>query len=492
MRTLAVRKWLVILGGLAIACGAAYFVIVTRRMGIELLALAVVGVVAVGMLAKPVWGLCLAVLLDLYFSYVQTLGLPPRNYVIAFLVIPAAIRLLRGDVAPVPAAAYRLIAPVAMLTFWAFLRGITLANDLEDGAYEFAKVLGVPLLICLVTSSILSKERDVRRFLNWVFACLVLSSIVAVLQFSGVEAAWHIRESLGLEEDSSISHQILIRERASGLTYFAIQLAYQLVTVLPIAASVLLIGKGAPPPRLVSVVTIVTLVAGLGATLARSGIAGALAAVGVVVWLSGRQGRMRWLVVMAVVLVSLVGAVDLAERRGLTFEELSYGRLPLLIAGVLVAINHPLGIGPQGHFNEYSANYYSEVSDLPGAHMVLERAAHNQFLNILVSLGFLGFGLMVWFYIELFRLLRRLRRSPNLSPYLQRVVAGLTGAFVGYLINAFFHNPGPFTGDPFNWYWIGLVLVVARFAERRGEGAQLAVAPVEALGRDRRPEATPV
>ncbi len=480
--------WLAVVAGLGMT-GVVGLLTLQSRLGImESIGLAGVVVAAVAMVAQPVWGLCLAVLLDLYFSYVQALGLPPRNYVIAFLAFPAAIRVLYGGVVPVPASAYRFAGAVLLITSWAFVRGLGLAPDLVNASYEFAKTLGVPILICLVTSSILTKERDIRRFLQFVTGCLALSSLVAVLQMFGVEEAWQLRESLGLEAEGSVSHQIRGRERVTGLTYFAIQLAYQLVTVLPIAMSVWLIGKGAPRARLIPLVAVGALVAGLGATLARSGIAGAMIGVAVVVWLSGRRGRVRWLLGMMTVMIVLVGAVDLAERRGLGVEDLTYGRLPLFVAGTLVALDHPLGIGPQGHFNEYAANYYSEVSDLPGAHFVMERAAHNQFLNVLVALGFLGLLGLIWFYVELFRLLGRIRRSPNLSPFLRSVAIGLTGSFVGYQVNAFFHNPGPFTGDPFNWYWVGMVLVLARLAGRSGEGDLRQTRPVEAMSHARRPE----
>jgi hypothetical protein len=40
-------------------------------------------------------------------------------------------------------------------------------------------------------------------------------------------------------------------------------------------------------------------------------------------------------------------------------------------------------------------------------------------------------------------------------------------------VNASFHNAGPFTGDLFNWYCIGLVVALARMAEQ-GQAAETA------------------
>jgi len=410
-------------------------------------------------------------MLDLYFSYVQTFGLPPRNYLLVYLLAVAFARVMRRGAIPVPRSAYRLLIPTTLLVVWAVVLRLSVGDRVADALYDVGSGLGAAVAIGILTVCLLEDGRDVRAFVHCVAVFLTLSSAVALLQFVGVEAAWRVREMLGVDADSAIAWQILQRERPPGLTYFSIQLSYQLITLFPILGSVWLARATTSATRRLYGLACVMMALALVATLTRSAIAGAVVGLGAVIMLSAPRRRLWWLVVTTVACVALVSAVDLGSRRGLSWEALAYGRLALYVTALRVAVDNPLGVGAHSRFSEYAANYYSEVVDLPGAHVVLGRAAHSQFLNVLLALGVPGLLGFLWFYRELFRLAMRLRRSMALDTYLQAVSSGLVGAFVGYVVNSFFHNAGPFSGDPFHWYWVGLVLVIARAAERRGDPA---------------------
>ncbi|RLG19868.1 hypothetical protein DRN74_06310 [Candidatus Micrarchaeota archaeon] len=75
-----------------------------------------------------------------------------------------------------------------------------------------------------------------------------------------------------------------------------------------------------------------------------------------------------------------------------------------------------------------------------------------------------GLILLIMFYACLFPLLRVSKSPGGSHPFLNGARIGLLGAFTGYLVNSLFHNAGPFIGDPFNWYFVGLALAVKKVA----------------------------
>jgi hypothetical protein len=457
--------WIPLALGLGVAVVLAY-----RPEGpVELLVGAVALAALVAVAARPFWGVCLAVLLDLYFSYVQALGVPPRNYLLAYLVALAVVRAMRGGAAALPRSAYRLALATGLLVGLAAARTLASADSLATALYGLGGGLGAGVAIAATTARFVGDEREACTFVRFVTICLVLSSLVALLQFGGVETAWRLRELLGVEEHSAVGGQILERWRVPGLAYFAIQLSYQLVTVIPIVGSVWLAAGTGRLSRRAYGLACATMALGLAATLTRSSIAAAAVGMVTVILLAVRRRRWLWLAMTAVAAVAIVGLFDLSERRGLSLDQLSADRLAHFVTALWIARDNPLGIGSLERFSEYAVLYYAEIADLPGAEAARRQTPHNQFLNVLISFGVPGLIGLLWFYGELFRLLARVRRHAMPNGRLRAVASGLTGAFVAYLANASFHNPGPFSGDLFNWYWVGLTVALVRMAER-GEG----------------------
>jgi O-antigen ligase/polysaccharide polymerase Wzy-like membrane protein len=420
-------------------------------------------VVLVACAARPLWGVCLAAMLDLFFSYVQTLRLPPRNYLLSFMMVLVLIRFLQGGMEPLPRSAYRLLLAIGFLVTLAVIMTVIGTPSLLDALYGLGGGLGAGLAIAACVAFFVNDERDALTFVGFVALCLMVSSVVALLQFAGVEAAWRLRESLG--EESAVLGAITARVRPPGLTYFAIQLSYQLVSVIPLVGSLWLATRANVARRRLYGLVCAILILGLAATLTRSALGGAVAGLGTVILLARRRQRVMWLTIIAVLTVAVIGFFDLSERRGLTTDQLMSDRLPHFITAVRIAWDNPFGIGGLSQFNEYAAQYYAEIADLPGAEAVLKSTAHNQFLNILVAFGIFGLFGLLWFYRALFKLLGRVRRDAH-GAGVRTLAAGLIGGNVGYIINASFHNPGPFSGDLFSWYWIGLSVALARIAAR--------------------------
>lgn len=451
---------------LALGLGMAAVLGYRPQAAVELLLGVTALAVLVACAARPFWGVCLAALLDLYFSYVQVLVLPPRNYLLAYLVALALVRVMWGDVARLPRSAHRLVLVTGLLVALAAAMTLIGPDSLVDALYGLGGGLGAGMAIAAITAFFVNDERDALTFVRFVTICLVLSSLVALLQFAGVESAWRVRELLGGNQGGAIVGAISERARAPGLTYFAIQLSYQLATLIPITGSLWLAAPAGSMTRRVYGLSCVMMALGLAATLTRSGLAAAAAGMATVIVLSRRRQRWLWLVMTASVTIAVIGIFDVSERRGLSLLQLTAERLPHFVTALRIAWDNPLGIGGLSQFNQYAVQYYAEIADLPGAEAVLRSTTHNQFLNLLVAFGVPGLVGLVWFYVELFKLLGRVRRRDTQDGRLRILASGLTGASVAYLVNASFHNPGPFSGDLFSWYWIGLTVALARMADR--------------------------
>jgi O-antigen ligase len=133
-------------------------------------------------------------------------------------------------------------------------------------------------------------------------------------------------------------------------------------------------------------------------------------------------------------------------------------RLPMAVGAFEMTLDNPLGIG-EGRYNPVVAEYYRFLFQMAGAEDAVKQSSHNQFLNIMVYYGVAGLLLLLLFYAKIFQGLKQVRRETK-DPLLRATAIGLTGGFAAYIVNSLFHNDGPFLGDIFNWFFIGLALAL--------------------------------
>ena len=137
-------------------------------------------------------------------------------------------------------------------------------------------------------------------------------------------------------------------------------------------------------------------------------------------------------------------------------------RIPMAVTAIRYSLDHPLGTG----------RYMPEMSHLPAGldtqmiEHILTSAPHNQFLVVLVYYGFPGLALLVTFYLFTMRSLLRaagpILRSRDAKSLVLTV--GVMGALAAYGVNSLFHNAGPFVGDWYHFYLVGLVFSLQRIA----------------------------
>ena len=157
-------------------------------------------------------------------------------------------------------------------------------------------------------------------------------------------------------------------------------------------------------------------------------------------------------------------------------------RVPMMVTAVRYGWDHPLGTGA----------YRPDEAHIPGGtpeeliEPLLRQVPHNQLLHVLVLYGFPGLALILLFYGYVLRSLLRSALSARTAlsfdsfrslPSSVRsalgsldvgaafLVSAIGGAVAAYVVNSLLQPSGPFLGDWFHFFLIGLVFSVQRAVE---------------------------
>lgn len=362
------------------------------------------------------------------------------------------------------------ISPTVKAIFWVSLAliGWMFVREFFAGAQlDIAmKVIGGRILVGVVVAFatwVLTTEVKHLRFLTFaLIVALAISAIVGIGQYfvkGFFIKAWELTGGyLPKLREVQLGY-------VAGLASYSIPFGYQLCTCVPLVFG-LLLSRSTRYRKSLTAVFLLLLLA-LFLTQSRSAIIGALMGVVVIIWSSLTRGKLK-----AFLLVLSLGAMAYLfhgmhiNPRLLNFVEYSaQARFPLFLVALWTGVTHPLGTG-RGTYIEIASGFYEMVEELPSATAVFKFTAHNQFLNMLGYYGMPGLALLIIFYVLLFRLFRINRKSVLPHPFLNGMRIGLLGAFSAYLVDSFFHNAGPFIGDPINWYFIGLALAAKKLTVR--------------------------
>lgn len=134
-------------------------------------------------------------------------------------------------------------------------------------------------------------------------------------------------------------------------------------------------------------------------------------------------------------------------------------RLPMLITAFKYVALNPLGTGS---YNPSLINISSYVSDSTILEYILNNSTHNHFTNVMVYYGFPGVFLVTIFYLSLFKRFKMVKNEAKTQREVNKlmILNMLMGSFVAHTFNSLFHNAGPFVGDYYPWYIIGIFLAL--------------------------------
>lgn len=132
------------------------------------------------------------------------------------------------------------------------------------------------------------------------------------------------------------------------------------------------------------------------------------------------------------------------------------GRLTMWTTGLHMWSDKPiLGFGDIDLFKSYS-EYRTPGIGEPAGHL------HNTYIHILVTLGSVGFLVILWLFTAVITAEYSVFRNRRSDPLLRNIALGSIAVFSGFLINGFFEwNFGDHEIMVFIWFTVGLTIAAA-------------------------------
>ncbi len=325
---------------------------------------------------------------------------------------------------------------------------VSLANATPIGRV-WQGVMEVPLQVAvtLLVASALVQIAGYRACIAVFVAVILASSLVAMLQFGGMESMWQLRLDLWKFQNEP-PLPALENRRPMGLSYSPIQLSTQLCLAFGVFAAAREMGRKsigkALDLDLLILAAAVMLVAGSVFTLTRSPILGA--GIFVVIYMLLRPGS--WLIAIALlggVALLVAGPFlmeylqDNATRVVRTDDGSALARASMNIYGLLLIADNPLGYGYAFKPSDHATKFWQYLYHTPAPGALMEKELHNYFLNMLNTYG-LGLILL----------------APIIYQLLSRARAALL-FFVPYIVHIIFHNSGPFWTDVPFWFVVAIL-----------------------------------
>ena len=485
-----------ILGALGLALASGWLVTV-RSMALVALLGTVPGLI---ILVVPVWGVYLSPVADLWFSGLQVLGIPPRNYLVMILLVAMVLhsrRFTGKRPSQIPDVAWSLLRIVILFYGWmvlitllsGFLLGRDLGIELLLRLWVSRIIMG--LALALITQRFLNTRRQIRLFMGMMLGAALVSAIIAILQFYDVSFAWDLRVRIApflpRIEELVARGEYKSADRVMGLAAYSISFGYHIVNILPLMIGILvgLFARTGSHGWARTGLTLAVVVMGWATLLndTRAAIVGVIVGTLVMIvrarpeWRSRpiKAGRLVMLTagLVALVFLSLRGVVHDINRWTLGYLSTSnqLARIPMFLAGLMASLRYPLGTGFEG-YGAVLLESYEALPTLAGSEYI--SAPHNHLLNQLVAFGVPGLLLSIVYFVKLFSLTRALG-SGTQDPFFKVLSISLMGAFTAELVYIQAHNGGPFYGDLMHWYLVGVLLAALRMraAHSNGDKADL-------------------
>jgi len=400
-------------------------------------------------------------------SYTTRVGLTPSTLLALCAIYIAILGVLAQRRVVLVQGFTKLLFVSVMLIIWAAF--IYAVNDEYQAGIRRLMQMALGIGVAFAVYVIMVSSRYVMLLICGIIIGAVVSAMVGIGQ-------WFIGEpfiSLWLALVEVPEHALrTVRLLVPGLAPTSILLGYQLTIAIPLAVALFVSwrGAGSRARKLVLAIAIAIMSLAVVLTGSRSAVGAALlGVVFVMLLLHGRRKR-GWMTRFALAL-SLgallyigIGYLYAPSRFVGVFvgvEDISvHARLPIQVAAIQYAMDHPFGTGIYHPVEKY----LPWDIDPRVAEAILRLTPHNQFLNVLVYYGFPGLALLIAFYWLILKQTYGLWQAvAHRAQYdLLYAVAGLAGALLAYLVNSLFHNAGPFVGDRFHWYLIGLMFSVQR------------------------------
>lgn len=372
-------------------------------------------------------------LLSFYSPKLSFAGLPIRSILIIVIflqIIPFVLKVQSNKIITKISVIFILFFVISIVTEIYYAGSINIKDS-----FRFVIQTYIVLIVYLY---FFFDEKYKLKVINSFILISFISSLVALLQYVGIDFFYQLRYIIGgFPENQKILY--LNTYRPPGLSLFALHLAYQnligiFLTVymynLKINKIYLYIGF-----FLLFIIII---------TGTRSPIIGLLFSLVLIIILNFHKVKITpvgllYTFIVIFFIFTLIFYIDSDELRVTRFDNKSAtDKLPLLLYGLQLFLDNPLGYGLSFDTTSIASNYFVFINTLGLNFYAIENLAlHNSYINILVCYGIFGFILYLYFLYTIFNL----RLHPSLKYF--KIL------FLAYFVNILVHNAGIFYGDLF-------------------------------------------
>lgn len=338
---------------------------------------------------------------------------------------------------------------------------ITLINNFDLPFYR-VRDFSIIFIIFTVFYEFFKNENE--NNLNLIFKLIVIylliSSVIAFFQAFGFDFAWDLRSYLPATEDLTVNNQIDNRLRPTGLSYYSVQLGYQLLfgfVMIDVASNKnLFIRK-----HNLKLYLAMALGGIFGANL--SLIFAILIYSVVKFYLSNR--KINFAALFFITFISILIISSPIFERLIVVDESALSRITFLQIGTKILMAFPFGVSYEEIYEIKLATINSiDLGELPFNITYLDTSFHNTFLTLGVETGWMGLVAYIIFYAYLlgFYLKNTAEENVNLRQiYLIGFCANLA-----YLVQLVTHNSGPFHSDPYFWMMNGILIGYSEFLKK--------------------------
>jgi hypothetical protein len=393
---------------------------------------------------------------EIFFSYFRIGPLPLRVY---FLLIFTCIGILSSATTSRPFA-FRIHSPIKYLIFFAIIAFALQLGELNSPKFwhYMARGMGASFLIYVLTSYALRNNRNAAHSAILTLSLAVgISCFFAILQAIGVDAAWSLRQLAPVAIENEMAEALSLQSRPVGLSYTPIELGYQVSVAFPLCWYLMTTHTGQTKALLKVLLAILFL--GAIACQTRSAL---IAIIISTIILNKKDNSHQYITIKNTIYTALLLAFTaiisstfgMAERF-FELDESAMGKIFLMYAGVLYIGSNPMGSGIlMKDFFVFKSGLLGMWSDYGGGVVAqVERyTPHNQFINTGVIFGITGLLVLIFFYVSILKQLTTVSQKSGNQPLAYAIYTSI----IAYIINSVVHNAGPFVGDPFAWYFIGM------------------------------------
>lgn len=312
------------------------------------------------------------------------------------------------------------------------------------------KSFTLPLLILLSVSSILKKDTDIEKLFLFISIFLLISCVIAIFQFFNFEFSWSLRGYFKFANDKFVEDLFITREKIFGLSYYSIQLGYQIGVFAPFIFYFIV--------QYNSKLAII----GMSILVVTSFLSGSVSAVISIFILFAlynftNLNRKKFYYFLFTIFILSIFILYYSDNL-LQPDKLS--RIPLISMGLISMIDYPLGHpDPSNAIINTYIKYYNFFQNVSYSHYAETFSSHNSLINVGIRFGILfSIFYLFLFIFSFYQVNQRIKDFNDNDIRLYRIATLTKISLIIFFLQSMVHNAGLQSGDLIGWLIIILIM----------------------------------